>query len=88
VGCCRELLLGTPDESPRLGEGGIITPLANPTAIATAMHALLSNPARMASAGDTMKKRVDAYYNKLVIDRQYRKLYDDAFRAHKRERAA
>ena len=88
VGCCRELLLGTPDEAPRLGEGGIITPLANPTAIATAMHALLSNPARLATAGDNMKKRVDAYYNKLVIDRHYRKLYEDAFRAHKRERAA
>jgi hypothetical protein len=52
------------------------------------MHALLSNPARLTAAGDTMKRRVDAHYNKLVIDRHYRKLYEDAFRAHKRERAA
>lgn len=88
VGCCRELLLGTAEEVPGLGEGGIITPLANPTAIANAILALLSNPDRLAAAGNTMKRRVDACYNKLVIDRQYRKLYDDAFRSRSRREAA
>lgn len=88
VGCCRELLLGTQDEAPALGEGGIITPLANPTEIAAAMITLLSDRHRLLAAGATMKRRVDAYYNKLVIDRHYRRLYEDAFRASAGQEAA
>lgn len=88
VGCCRELLFGVQDEDPALGEGGLITPLANPTAIAAAMQSLLSNPARLAQAGQTMKRRVNLFYNKHVIDRRYRQLYDSATKPPTRQEAA
>ena len=76
VGCCRELLFGLDNENPAFGDGGIITPLANPTAVAIAMQSLLSNPMRLQSAGNAMKQRVSAIYNKTIIDRQYRALYE------------
>lgn len=88
VGCCRELLLGTDQETPSFGEGGIITPLANPTAIASAMRDLLTNPARLEAAGNAMRLRVNAFYNKLVIDRRYRQLYDEAATQRGRKAAA
>ena len=78
VGCCRELLLGIDGETPALGEGGIIAPLANPTAIAAAIREFITNPARLDAAGKAIMRRVDTYYNKLIIDQKYRRLYDDA----------
>jgi len=78
VGCCRELLAGVANETPAFGEGGIITPLANPTAVAAALRDMITNPARLAAAGRAMKLRVDAFYNKGLIDRRYRQLYDEA----------
>lgn len=88
VGCCHELLRGTESETPAFGEGGIITPLANPTATAAAINDLISNPARLAAAGRTMKQRVNAYYNKEIIDRRYRVLYDHAARIRTTREAA
>lgn len=80
VGCCSELLLGIENEKPAYGEGGIITPLANPTAIAIAMQSLLTNPARLQAAGQAMQQRVKALYNKVVIDQRYRQLYEQGMK--------
>lgn len=88
VGCCSELLRGTDKEAPALGEGGLITPLANPTAIAAAIRALVSDPARLQAAGDVMRQRVNLYYNKDTIDRRYRTLYDYAARMRSSREAA
>ncbi|MFH1574440.1 MAG: GT4 family glycosyltransferase PelF, partial [Acidobacteriota bacterium] len=37
VGACREMIHGRRSESPRLGEGGVVTELSNPTATATGL---------------------------------------------------
>lgn len=78
VGCCRELVLGLEDEMPALGEGGLVTPLASPMATAAAMRDLIGNRTRLLAAGEAMRKRVDQVYNKNMIDRRYRALYDEA----------
>lgn len=88
VGCCSELLFGIENEEPAFGEGGIITPLANPTAIASAMLSLLTDPARLQAAGHAMKHRVAALYNKQVIDSKYRQLYDLGMKMPAARRAA
>jgi glycosyltransferase involved in cell wall biosynthesis len=88
VGCCHELLSGVEGETPSFGEGGLITPLANPTAIANAIRALVTDPARLAAAGHAMKQRVNQLYNKTTIDRRYRQLYDHAARMRSNREAA
>jgi glycosyltransferase involved in cell wall biosynthesis len=78
VGCCRDLILGMPGETPALGSGGAIVPVASPMATAAALRDLLSDPARLAAAGAVMRARVAAYYNKPDIDRRYAALYAGA----------
>lgn len=78
VGCCRDLILGAPGETPALGSGGAIVPVASPMATAAALRDLLADPARMAVAGEAMRARVHAYYNKPDIDRRYAALYAHA----------
>jgi glycosyltransferase involved in cell wall biosynthesis len=78
VGCCRDLILGAPGESPALGEGGAIVPVASPMATAAALRDLLADPARLRAAGEAMRTRVNSYYNKPDIDLRYRRLYENA----------
>jgi glycosyltransferase involved in cell wall biosynthesis len=78
VGCCRELVLGVPGEMPAWGPGGAITPLASPMAVASALKELLSDRETLARAGEAMKARVRASYEKSDIDRRYRALYQTA----------
>lgn len=78
VGCCRDLILGAPGETPSFGSGGAIVPVASPMATAAALRDLLSDPARLASAGAAMRARVNALYNKPDIDRRYAALYAEA----------
>jgi polysaccharide biosynthesis protein PelF len=78
VGCCRDLILGQPGETPALGSGGAIVPVASPMAMAAALRDLLADPQRLAAAGAAMRARVNAYYNKPDIDRRYAQLYADA----------
>lgn len=76
VGSCRDILLGHPDEYPKIGPSGIITPPATPSATAQAMASLLSNPARRAEYATAARERVKRYYNKARTDRAYRELYE------------
>jgi glycosyltransferase involved in cell wall biosynthesis len=75
VGSCRDMLYGMPDEEPRLGAAGAITPLANPAETGKELAALLTDPDRLASAQDAIRERVRLYYNKIEIDRIYHGLY-------------
>ncbi|MFO1491000.1 MAG: GT4 family glycosyltransferase PelF [Kiritimatiellia bacterium] len=75
VGSCRELLLGRPGETPALGPGGVITPLANPASTARALAGLLGDPDRLAACGETMRRRVRRHYNKREILACYHDLY-------------
>lgn len=78
VGACREMILGMADEDPALGEGGAVTPLSNPRATASALAALLANPARRRACGAAMRQRAERIYNKAVIDAIYRDIYETA----------
>lgn len=75
VGACREMLLGSKSESPALGEGGIIVPPANPSALAEGMFALLTDRARYDACSQVLKKRVATYYHKRDQHAAYREIY-------------
>ncbi len=75
VGACREIIEGLPEETPHLGAGGIVTPLASPTSVADALFSLLSNPQRYEQASAAISKRVADYYNENIQQQAYRNLY-------------
>ncbi len=75
VGCCRELIEGTQFESPTLGAGGIVTPLASPASTADAIYTLLSDKTLYDSASAVMRERVRQYYNGNIQQQAYRNLY-------------
>ncbi len=75
VGACREMLEGRGDEHPRLGPGGVVTPLSNPAKTAEALGKLLTDPAFHARCSGSIRQRVESYYNKKSIDRLYGDLY-------------
>lgn len=75
VGACRELIYGRLEESPNFGPGGIVTPLADPGATASAMEALLADPARAAACGEAMRRRVAGHYDKTQLIDTYRDIY-------------
>ncbi len=76
VGSCRDIILGRADENPPLGPGGFIVPLANPLATARALADLLLDPELRARHGRAIQRRMERYYNKHVVDRIYRELYE------------
>ena len=77
VGSCRDMIEGMAGENPPLGPAGFVTPLANPQATARKLAALLLDPPLRASCGEAMRARTERYYNKKVVDRLYRDLYDE-----------
>lgn len=81
VGACREMILGRSDERPALGPGGAVTPLANPAATARAVQRLLEDPEYYRACGDSIRARVQQYYNKSELDGAYRALYEECFAA-------
>ncbi len=76
VGCCREMILGSPHEHPPLGPGGAITPLSNPTATAQALAKLLADQELHQQCSNNIRQRVQRYYNKTDLDESYRALYE------------
>lgn len=88
VGACREMLLGSRSEEPPLGEGGIVVPPANPTALANGMYALLTDRARYDAASAVIKQRVTKYYNKKDQHAAYRELYHTYLNKEERKGAA
>ena len=76
VGACREMILGGENETPPLGPGGAITPLCHPSATAQAIAKLLTNREWYERCAGAIKERARVYYNKAVVDRIYRELYE------------
>ncbi|WP_460451288.1 GT4 family glycosyltransferase PelF [Alsobacter sp. SYSU BS001988] len=77
VGSCRDIILGRADEDPQLGPGGFVTPLADPMATAKGLASLLLDPALRRRAGEAIRRRAELHYNKKVVDRMYRGLYEE-----------
>ncbi|MGB1540096.1 MAG: GT4 family glycosyltransferase PelF, partial [Rickettsiales bacterium] len=77
VGACREMILGNKREEPPLGEGGVIVPPANPTALAHGMYELLTDKARYEACAKTMRERVKTYYDKQDQHAAYREVYHE-----------
>ena len=75
VGSCREIIEGTEDETPHLGAGGIVTPLASPASTADAIYTLLSDNSLYESASQAIRARVAQYYNEGIQQQAYRNLY-------------
>lgn len=75
VGACREIVEGRPGESPPLGAGGFITPLANPHATAQALAELLLNPALRLRCAAVMRQRTERYYSNQTVYADYGALY-------------
>ena len=75
VGACREMIEGSEDETPALGAGGVVIPLASPTATADAMYYLLSEPEVYERASNVMRERTHSYYNMATQLQAYRNLY-------------
>jgi glycosyltransferase involved in cell wall biosynthesis len=76
VGACKEILYGRSDDTTGIGEGGIVVPLANPSAVAQAILRLLKNDSFYAECSSNIRKRVAALYNKDEQITAYRELYD------------
>ncbi len=74
-GSCRELIEGAPNETPHLGAGGIVTPLASPASTADAVYTLLSDPALYDTASNVIRERIAQYYNESIQQQAYRTLY-------------
>jgi polysaccharide biosynthesis protein PelF len=75
VGACREIIYGSSTESPRLGAGGAVVPLANPQAVANALLQLLNEPEYYRKCSLAIKERVRRYYNKIDQYNAYAGLY-------------
>ncbi|MBI3813014.1 MAG: GT4 family glycosyltransferase PelF [Nitrospinae bacterium] len=75
VGACKEMILGSIREEPKLAPGGAITPLSSPTATAHAVLELLTNGEWYKRCSHAIQERVRLYYNKANIDMTYRNLY-------------
>jgi polysaccharide biosynthesis protein PelF len=80
VGSCRELIEGAPGETPALGAGGIITPLASPASTADAIYTLLSSNDVYENASNVIRERINNYYNEGIQQQAYRNLYAEYLR--------
>lgn len=76
VGACREIIYGSAQEEPALGEAGLVVPAANPVALAGALQTLLTDEARYEQCAATLKQRVETYYHKADQHAAYREVYD------------
>lgn len=66
VGACKEIIYGKENnkEDTALGDGGMIVPLSNPSAMAEAILSLLSDGQLREEMGRNMLTRVKKYYDK------------------------
>lgn len=77
VGSCREIIEGSRDESPALGDGGVVVPLGSTAEIAAACAALLRDPEERARMGERLRRRVRRSYGSDRARDAYRALYSD-----------
>ena len=75
VGSCRELIEGRSDEIPNLGPGGRVAAIGNPSEIANAIAELLLDEPLRQRCGQSMRQRVEKYYDKATLQTRYAQLY-------------
>jgi polysaccharide biosynthesis protein PelF len=75
VGACYQLCHGRKDESPHLGQGGIVTALSNPQESAYAIIQLLTDETLYQKCSEAIAKRILTYYRYEQQHDAYRKLY-------------
>ncbi|MGE0755334.1 MAG: GT4 family glycosyltransferase PelF [Alphaproteobacteria bacterium] len=75
VGACKEMVLGSDEENPQMGPGGVIVPLANPQALAEGCLQLLRDREFYNQCSAAMRTRVATYYNKDEQHSAYQSLY-------------
>lgn len=75
VGACSEMILGMAEEEPKLGAGGAVVPLSNPTATADAIFALLTERDYYKACSDAIRARVATYYTKEQQHAAYHEVY-------------
>jgi len=76
VGSCRDLIRGGLDsEDEALGDAGVVTPIANPVALATAYIEMLSDREKWRKAQQTALERVERYYREESFLEHYRTIY-------------
>lgn len=73
VGSCKELLVGT--KGDHIGDAGVVVPIMNIKAIATAVIELARNEEMCLSMGMAGQKRVKEYYQMNVFLDEYRSIY-------------
>jgi glycosyltransferase involved in cell wall biosynthesis len=78
VGFCRGLIEGDSGEDRKLGAAGIITPIADPAATASAVAQLLTDQKKWKKARAVAQTRVEKYYDELTLFESYRKVYQKA----------
>lgn len=76
VGCCRDLLYGTPDDP--YGQAGYIARPMEPTDIADKIIRLARNRQDIRTFGENGRKRASAYYRKQNMIEKYVAMYNDA----------
>lgn len=76
VGACREIIMGRVEDKETAGEGGIVVPLSNPSAMAQGILKLLRDQAVYRHCSAIIRKRVETHYNKQDQMTAYKELYD------------
>lgn len=75
VGACREVIFGRPDERPSFGSGGGIVGPADAIGAAERIVELLRDRTLRDMCGDSLKRRVRAFYDSQMQHTAYRFLY-------------
>ncbi len=78
VGACSELIYGMSDEDKALGASGVVVPIADPEAAATAALSLLTDEAAWSQAQQAGIQRVEKYYTQEIMFDAYQTIYDRA----------
>ena len=76
VGACDQLINGSKDESPSLGQGGLVTPLVNPEATAAAILRIMGDADFYKTCSETIEKRIHTFYKFDQEHAKYRDLYN------------
>ncbi|MFZ4592741.1 MAG: GT4 family glycosyltransferase PelF [Verrucomicrobiaceae bacterium] len=75
VGACSELLRGRPDESPALGEAGLIAEIGNSDELAAHLVRVLTDANLLESLSQAGLQRVKQLYQEHTVQESYRDLY-------------
>lgn len=83
VGSCRQLIEGLDEEDRALGPSGAVVPIADPQALADAALALISDHVVWQAASQAGIRRVERYYDDVLMFERYRRVYETALNDRK-----